>query len=400
MVGEEVKRVAGDRAKLARPASDEFTILVDDRSTADEVAWLAESVLEALRQPFHLPCGEVHTCGSIGIVLPGDESADADTMHLNAELARRKAKANGGNQAVFFTPELNNALQDQLELEGMLRSAIAEQELEVHFQPQINPTNHQLVGLEALARWTHPEKGPIPPGKFIPIAESSGQIIDLGSLVFDLACAQAAKWRKAGFDFKHISVNVSPMQLGQANFIEILKSALERHKLPGEAICIEITESVFVDHNEEQVAKIFAGIHALGLRLSLDDFGSGYSSLGYLNQLPLDQLKVDRSFVSDIDSDARKQKVLRGVLELARGLEFEVVVEGTETLEEVGVVEAMGCDAVQGYYFARPVSGIAGAGHGRENRTLPAGTIRTSSLTKFTFKVFRTPLAHPVWMRD
>ncbi|EDQ35597.2 diguanylate cyclase (GGDEF) domain protein [Hoeflea phototrophica DFL-43] len=354
MVGEEVKRLAGARAKLARPASDEFTILVDDRPTADEVAWLAESVLEALRQPFHLPCGEVHTCGSIGIVLPGDDAADADTMHLNAELARRKAKANGGNQAVFFTPELNNALQDQLELEGMLRSAIAERELEVHFQPQINPANHQLVGLEALARWTHPEKGPIPPGRFIPIAESSGQIMDLGSLVFDLACAQAAKWRRDGFDFKHISVNVSPMQLGQANFIEMLKSTLERHNLPGETICIEITESVFVDQNEERIARIFAGVHTLGLRLALDDFGSGYSSLGYLNQLPLEQLKVDRCFVSDIDTDTRKQKVLRGILELARGLGFEIVVEGTETLEEVRMVEAMGCDAVQGYYFARP----------------------------------------------
>lgn len=354
MVGKEVKRLAGDRAKLARPGSDEFTILVDDRPTSDEVAWLAESVLEALRQPFHLPCGEVHTFGSIGIALPGDDADDADTMHLNAELARRKAKANGGNQALFFTPKLNNDLQEQLELEGMLRSAIAERELEVHFQPQINPANHQLVGLEALARWIHPERGPIPPGKFIPIAESSGQIMDLGSLVFDLACAQAAKWRKAGFDFKHISVNVSPMQLGQTNFIEMLRSALERHSLPGEAICIEITESVFVDQNEERIARIFAGIHALGLRLSLDDFGSGYSSLGYLNQLPLDQLKVDRCFVSDIDTDTRKQKVLRGVLELARGLGFEIVVEGTETFEEVRMVEAMGCDAVQGYYFARP----------------------------------------------
>lgn len=358
MVGEEVKRLAGDRAKLARPASDEFTILVDDRCTSDEVAWLAESVLEALRQPFHLPCGEVHTCGSIGIVLPGDAAADADTMHLNAELARREAKANGGNQAVFFTSDLNNALQEQFDMEAMLRSAIAARELEVHFQPQINPSNHQLVGLEALARWTHPEMGPISPGKFIPIAESSGQIVDLGSLILDLACAQAANWRKAGFDFKHISVNVSPMQLGQTNFIEMLRSALERHNLPGETICIEITESVFVDQNEERIARIFAGIHALGLRLSLDDFGSGYSSLGYLNQLPLDQLKIDRCFVKDIDTDTRKQKVLHGILELARGLGFDIVVEGTETFEEVRVVETMGCDAVQGFYYARPAPAL------------------------------------------
>jgi diguanylate cyclase (GGDEF)-like protein len=358
MVGGTIKRLSGDRAKLARPGSDEFTILVDDRSTADEVVWLAENLLEALRQPFPLAGGEIYTSVSIGIVLLCENTITADQTHLNAELARRKAKADGGNQAVVYTSELDNALQEQLEMEAMLRSAIAENELEVHFQPQINPSNHDLVGLETLVRWTHPTKGPIPPGKFIPIAEASGQIVDLGTLVLDLACAQAAKWRKAGFDFKHISVNVSPTQLWQANFIGLLKSTLERHNVPGEDICIEITESVFVDHSEQLIATIFASIRALGLRLSLDDFGSGYSSLGYLNRLPFDQLKVDRCFVSDIDSDARKQKVLHGILELGRGLGFEVVVEGTETLEEVRIVEKMGCDAVQGYYHARPAPAL------------------------------------------
>jgi diguanylate cyclase len=357
-VAREIRQVAGDRARLARRAGDEFTILVDDRNTADEVAWLAENLLETLRQPVLLGCGVVHTTGSIGIVELKNHDAGAEKAHLNAELARRKARRDGGNQAVVFTSELNAEEQHRFELEDLLRSAIANQDLDIHFQPQIDPKTRELCGLEALVRWTDPTRGPISPGEFIPVAETSGQIVELGNVVLELACAQAAKWRRNGFDFKHISVNVSPIQLWQCNFLEIVRDTLKRHGLSGEDICIEITESVFVDNGEERIAAVLAGIRALGVRISLDDFGSGYSSLGYLNQLPFDQLKVDRCFITDIDQDVRKQKVLHGIVGLARGLGFQIVVEGTETMEEVAVAEDMGCDAVQGYYFARPAPAL------------------------------------------
>ncbi|MBV6651813.1 MAG: EAL domain-containing protein, partial [Hoeflea sp.] len=242
--------------------------------------------------------------------------------------------------------------------ERMLRLAIADREIEVHFQPQVNPATHQLAGVEALARWTHPAEGPISPGMFIPIAEASGQIVDLGTLILELACEQAAKWRAAGFGFRHISINVSPIQLWQPNFIEVVKDALKRHDLAGNEICIEITEGVFVDQSKQRIEKVLAALRQLGVLLSLDDFGSGYSSLGYLNRLPFDQLKVDRSFVSDIDTDVRKQKVMRGILELGRGLGFDIVVEGAETLEEVTVIRDMGCDAIQGYYYSRPAPAL------------------------------------------
>ncbi|MEQ8738914.1 MAG: EAL domain-containing protein, partial [Hoeflea sp.] len=357
-VAGKIRHVAGDRARLARRAGDEFTILVDDRNTADEVAWLAENLLETLRQPVLLGCGVVHTTGSIGIVELKNHDDGAEKAHLNAELARRKARRDGGNQAVIFTSELNAEEQHRFELEDLLRSAIANQDLDIHFQPQINPKTRELCGLEALVRWTDPTRGPISPGEFIPVAEASGQIVELGNVVLELACAQAARWRGNGFDFKHISVNVSPIQLWQCNFLEIVRDTLKRHDLSGEDICIEITESVFVDNGEERIAAVLAGIRALGVRISLDDFGSGYSSLGYLNQLPFDQLKVDRCFITDIDQDVRKQKVLHGIVGLARGLGFQIVVEGTETIEEVAVAEEMGCDAVQGYYFARPAPAL------------------------------------------
>jgi len=357
MVASQIRETAGKDARIARLAADHFTILIGDGSPVDEISALADKLLSAFHQPFQLAAGEIRITGSIGIVLLQHDAKDADEAHRNAGLALRKAKA-GGDQSVFFSSELNDEFQDHIRMERMLRIAIEEREIDIHFQPQIDPSTNRLAGVEALARWTHPAEGPISPGKFIPIAEASGQIVELGTLILDLACEQAAKWREKKFDFKHISVNVSPIQLWQANFVTIVKDALERHSLSGGEICIEITEGVFVDHSEQRIATVLAAIRALGVSLSLDDFGSGYSSLGYLNRLPFDQLKVDRSFVSDIDTDPRKQKVLHGILELGRGLGFNIVVEGAETSEEAAMVKAMGCDAIQGFFFARPAPAL------------------------------------------
>lgn len=356
-VASKITETAGDRVQIARLAADHFTLLVGDGSSPEQISTLAEGLLSAIHQPFEISSGEIHLKSSIGIVLLQHDANDADEAHRNSALALRKAKVTG-DRAVFFSSELHDEFQNHIRIERMLRVAIAEREIEIHFQPQFNPSTNQLAGLEALARWTHPTDGPISPVDFIPIAEASGQIVDLGTLVLDLACAQAAKWREAKFDFKHISVNVSPIQLWQPNFASVVQDALKRHDLSGREICIEITEGVFVDHSEKRIESVLAAVRRLGVLLSLDDFGSGYSSLGYLNRLPFDQLKIDRSFVSDIDTDARKQKVLGGILELGRGLGFNIVVEGTETREEVDVVRKMGCDAIQGFYFSRPAPAL------------------------------------------
>lgn len=357
LIAARLKDTAGDSARIARLAADHFAVLIGDGRPAEEVETLAEKLLTELHEPLQLNAGEIRLTGSIGIVLLQHDASDADEAHRNAGLALRKAKAKG-DRAVFFSSEMLDDFQNHMRIERMLRLAIADREIEVHFQPQVNPATHQLAGVEALARWTHPAEGPISPGMFIPIAEASGQIVDLGTLILELACEQAAKWRAAGFGFRHISINVSPIQLWQPNFIEVVKDALKRHDLAGNEICIEITEGVFVDQSKQRIEKVLAALRQLGVLLSLDDFGSGYSSLGYLNRLPFDQLKVDRSFVSDIDTDVRKQKVMRGILELGRGLGFDIVVEGAETLEEVTVIRDMGCDAIQGYYYSRPAPAL------------------------------------------
>ncbi|MEM5471263.1 EAL domain-containing protein [Hoeflea sp. AS60] len=357
MVAWKITEIAGDGSRVAHLSADHFTLLIGDGSSAEQVSRLAEKLLTALHQPMQMNVGEVRVTASIGIVLLQHDANDADEAHRNAGLALRKAKETG-DRAIFFSSELHDEFENNIRMERMLRVAIAEREIEIHFQPQINPSNNELTGVEALARWIHPADGPISPGLFIPIAEAGGQIIDLGTLVLDLACEQAAKWHAQSFDFKHISVNVSPIQLWQPNFVAIVKDALTRHNLSGQDICIEITEGVFVDQSEQRIQKVLSAIRELGVLLSLDDFGSGYSSLGYLNRLPFDQLKVDRSFVYDIDTDLRKQKVLRGILELGRGLGFNIVVEGAETSEEVAVINNMGCDAIQGFYFARPAPAL------------------------------------------
>jgi len=357
LIAARLKDTVGDSARIARLAADHFAVLIGDGRPAEEMETLAETLLTEIHEPLHLNAGEIRLTGSIGIVLLQHDASDADEAHRNAGLALRKAKAKG-DRAVFFSSEMLDDFQNHMRIERMLRLAIADREIEVHFQPQVNPATHQLAGVEALARWTHPAEGPISPALFIPIAEASGQIVDLGTLILELACEQAAKWRAAGFGFCHISINVSPIQLWQPNFIEVVKDALKRHDLAGNEICIEITEGVFVDQSKQRIEKVLAALRQLGVLLSLDDFGSGYSSLGYLNRLPFDQLKVDRSFVSDIDTDVRKQKVMRGILELGRGLGFDIVVEGAETLEEVSVIRDMGCDAIQGYYYSRPAPAL------------------------------------------
>ncbi|MFT6917027.1 MAG: diguanylate cyclase (GGDEF)-like protein [Motiliproteus sp.] len=354
MAGARIQQVAGSQAKVARPSAAEFMLIIDTRQAAEKIPVLAQNLINALRKGFQTEAEEIFITGSIGVLDTLRSFEDLGVVQLNANLALRKAQSAGGDQYAVFCPELNDEHQALVELKKMLEIAIENREIEIHFQPQVILSSNKLAGLEALARWKHPSLGQVPPDRFIPVAEESGQIIKLGTLILEMACQQADQWRKANFDFKHISINVSPVQLWQANFIEVLSAALERHGLPGHCICIEITEGVFIDNTRHNTLLVLERVRSLGVMLSLDDFGSGYSSLSYLNRMPFDQLKIDRSFVSDIDTDDRKQKVMRGILSLAKGLDFNIIVEGTETIEEILIVQEMGCDLVQGYYHAKP----------------------------------------------
>jgi diguanylate cyclase (GGDEF)-like protein len=352
--GSRIQQVAGNQAKVARPSAADFTIIIDNRLGTDEITVLAQKLIETMRKGFQTQVGEIFITGSIGVIDVIKDFEETDVANLNGNLALRKAQRAGGDQYAIFSSKLSDEHQERVTLIKMLKMAIENREIEIHFQPQVILSSNKLSGLEALARWKHPSLGQIPPAKFIPIAEDSGQIVKLGTLIIDMACQQAAQWLKAKFDFKHIAVNVSPIQLWQDNFIDVLSASLERHKLPAKCICIEITESVFIDNTKHNTPRVLDLIRSLGVMLSLDDFGSGYSSLSYLNNMPFDQLKIDRSFVTNIDTDGRKQKVMRGMLSLTTELDFKIIIEGTETIEEIMMVQEMGCGVVQGYYHAKP----------------------------------------------
>ena len=300
----------------------------------------------------------MHSGCSIGVAFLPEHGASAEEAHRNADLALRRAKLEGRGRVVVYDHDLNEKTQKSMLLARMLRQALENNELTVHLQPQVRVKDGKLHGFEALARWPHPSRGMIPPSEFIPVAEASGLIPELGQRVLDEACRIAREWCDAGFAFGHVSVNVSPIQLWQPNFVALVSEALARHRLDGKMLCLEVTESVFVDHDQSRVMSVFGELRALGVSLSLDDFGSGYSSLGYLNTLPLDQLKIDRAFISGVDKDNRKRSLLYGIVALGKGLQLDLVAEGAETAEEVAVLREIGCAVVQGYFFGKPVPAV------------------------------------------
>ncbi|SNY93108.1 diguanylate cyclase/phosphodiesterase [Cohaesibacter sp. ES.047] len=353
-VAKAIEAVAGKEALIARLSADHFTVLLPQDGSGSTSSNYGDLLLR-LCKPIELGSTEVHMSAAIGVVHLARDADTADDAHLKVDLALRQAKEDGGNCCAVFAEEMYLVLQSQIELERALREAIRKRAIQPYFQPQFDPSTNQLTGLEALARWHHKTKGMISPGAFIPIAESTGLIVDLGTLILDQTCSQARSWRDSGFDFKHLAVNVSPIQLLQPDFPHIVRGLLEKYELAGSNICLEVTENLFLDQDEGHVGSILDRLKALGLLISLDDFGSGYSSLGYLNRLPFDQLKVDRTFVMNVDKDHKNQQLLAGIVTLGHGLGLTIVAEGAETREEVDCVAKLGCNSVQGFAYAHPM---------------------------------------------
>lgn len=343
----------GDR--LARLGGDDFVILSDDVGSEARVEQLCQRLIARLAKPIMLPQGEVHTGCSLGVALLPRDGTTAEEAHRNADLALRKAKNEGRGRYCIYTDGMNDQNQKRMTLARLLRQALENNELTVHVQPQVRLRDGRISGFEALARWPHPTGGMIPPGEFIPVAEANGLIPAVGARILEEACRIAREWNDAGFEFGHIAVNVSSIQLGQPNFVALVTETLRRYALPPHQLCLEVTESVFLNHKAETVTAMFRDLRAAGVMLSLDDFGAGYSSLNYLNGLPLDQLKIDRAFVANVDRDPRKRSLLTGILALGKGLRLQLIAEGAETAEEVEVLRELGCAVVQGYYFSKPV---------------------------------------------
>lgn len=343
---------------VGRLGGDEFLIILPQVSGSADVERIARRILDAVAQPFVLEGQELFVSISLGICLFPDDGDEADVLLRHADAAMYQAKEQGRGTVRFFTSELNERMRERIRIEAAMRRAIDRNEFTLDFQPLIDLSTFDVVGAEALLRWNSEALGAIPPDRFIPVAEDTGLIVELGSWALQTACRQLALWHAAGFSGIRLCVNVSSRQFRRSNLVETVRDALTRHALKPEALELEITESLLM----EDVAEVEATLRRLescGVRLAVDDFGTGYSSLSYLGRFPLDTLKIDRSFTAGISTEGTQAPLIEAMIVMAHRLSLDVIAEGVETIEQLNFLLAQGCDIAQGYYFSRPISAEA-----------------------------------------
>jgi diguanylate cyclase (GGDEF)-like protein len=338
---------------VARLGGDEFTVLLPEIRYIQDAAAVAQKILDALAQPFFLDGHEVFIGASIGISLyPFDDELSA--LLRNADTAMYVSKQHGGNTYQFYTAEMSTASLRRLSLEGALRRALERGEFVLHYQPQIDLARGEIVGAEALVRWQHPDLGLLGPMEFIPLAEENGLIIPLGEWVLRAACAQNRAWQNAGLPPIRVAVNLSVRQFHQKNLADIVARILGQTGLDAHRLELEITESCLMQNTQTTVT-LLTELNRLGVRISIDDFGTGYSSLAYLKRFPIDTLKIDRSFVCDIDTDPNDAAIVKAIIALAQSLEMHVIAEGVETQNQLDFLRTYQCNEIQGYLISRPL---------------------------------------------
>ncbi|ANG61253.1 hypothetical protein A8C75_01435 [Marinobacterium aestuarii] len=338
---------------VARLGGDEFTIILSDLDDTQHVAGISQAILKTLSDPFELDGREGFVSASIGITFYPDDADDVNALLKNADQAMYVSKEQGRNRFHYFTASMQEAAQTKMHLINDLRSALANEEFQLHYQPIIELATGTVQKAEALLRWKHPLRGMISPLEFIPVAEETGLIIDIGNWVFHEAARQTQRWRQQHQPGFQLSVNTSPLQLrADTNSLERWRRSLKSVGLPGNALAIEITESLLMDAS---FAKRLVAIHAMGVEVSLDDFGTGYSSMSYLKKFDIDYLKIDKSFVANLRPGSSDLAICEAVIVMAHKLGIMVIAEGIETLEQQNLLRAMGCDFGQGYLFSHPV---------------------------------------------
>jgi diguanylate cyclase (GGDEF)-like protein len=337
---------------ICRIGGDEFAIILESGSAAHGDS-VAEKLLNALTAPFDVDVHEIYVTASVGISIYPDDARDMETLTRNADTAMYQAKGRGKNAWEKFHPELDQRVQKRLSLETNLRKALERGELMLYYQPQVSLRDGRLVGLEALLRWNHPELGMISPADFIPVAEESGLIVPIGRWVIRTACRQAAAWRDAGLGEVPVSVNLSARQTKDVHLVHDISGALRETGMKPSHLELEITETVLMENVHANV-ELLNRLQTEGIRLSIDDFGTGYSSMAYLKRFPIDQVKIDRTFVRDIPGDGDDEAITTAIIAMAHSLGLSVVAEGVETEEQLQFLRNAGCDIMQGYYFAEP----------------------------------------------
>ena len=361
-VGDDLLKIIAERLSscirksdtVARVGGDEFVIILNYMANEQDASTTAEKILKVLASPIYLNSQEIFSTASIGIAIYPADGGDCDTLLKNADTAMYQAKDNGRNTYQFYTSDMNAQALERMLLQNDLRRALDRGEFSLHYQPQLNAHNGQLIGMEALLRWTHPTLGAIPPSKFIPFAEETGMILPIGRWVLETACRQNKAWQDIGLPPLRVAVNLSGRQFKVGNLAQMVEEILHETQLPAQYLELELTESILMESADDTV-HLLRELKKMGVHLAIDDFGTGYSSLNYLKHFPIDRLKIDRSFVRDILKDPDDAAIAEAIIVLAHSLKIKVLAEGVETREQLEFLLARSCDEMQGYYFSHPL---------------------------------------------
>ena len=361
--GDELLNIVSTRLKdilrktdtVARLGGDEFTIIVEDLEEPEWVASVAINILKTLDAPAEINGKEVHIGGSIGIAMYPQDGENFGALLKNADTAMYRAKDMGRQTFQFYASEMSQKAMQRLELENQIRRALKEEEFIVYYQPKIDLSNNECIGVEALVRWQHPEKGIVQPDDFIPLAEETGLIIQLDEWVMRTACEQFRQWKNSGSRLVNLSINISARHFQEGGLVSRCKKILNGTLIEAGNLEIELTESALVD-NYCNAKEILNEIHEMGIGIALDDFGTGYASMSYLKEFPFDTVKIDRSFVQDVPDNTENTAIVKAIIQLTRALKLKLVAEGVETEQQKKYLAENECTYGQGYLWSKPVS--------------------------------------------
>jgi diguanylate cyclase (GGDEF)-like protein len=357
-VAHRLKGVVREIDTVARLGGDEFVLIVSPggggdtaRGGGDTARQVATQIIDVMQAPMRIAGVEIHTSPSIGVAFYPNDAATIELLLAHADAAMYCAKQRGRNNVQFFTSGMNTATQEKVKLESDLHFALEQKQLELHYQPKVNTATGVMHGAEALLRWRHPTRGNVPPSEFIPLAEECGLIGSIGAWVVREACRQARAWQVAGLPPLRVAVNLSASQFRQNNIVDTIRDALDQAGLEGRFLEVELTESAVMNDPEESIA-ILEKLSKMGVLVSVDDFGTGYSSMSYLRRFPIDKLKIDRGFISEVMSRPEDASIVRAIISLAHSLKLKVVAEGVESIDQLEFLRTLGCDQYQGYYYS------------------------------------------------
>jgi diguanylate cyclase (GGDEF)-like protein len=354
-VGNRLVSCVPDEEDVAHVGEDVFFLLLEEVDSPDVVATFADHIRDEISAPMELNGESTIVSASVGIAMYPDDEAEEHGLMRAADIAMCRAREEGRDRYAFFTRAMHAAVKEKVAMRNGLRNAERRSEFLLHYQPQVDVPTGRVTGVEALLRWSHPGEGILPPARFLSYIEESDQILSVGGWVLEEACHTHCYWRDNGFPGVRVSVNLSGRQLNHETIVEQVKKVVEEKVMDPSDLVIEITERV-LSNGSSQILKNLSGLRSLGVRMAIDDFGTGYSSLSSLKRFPVDVLKLDRSFVSDLPSNGRGEALIESVIEMAHRLDLEVVAEGVETQEQLKLLSGLGCNQIQGFLFSKPLS--------------------------------------------